>query len=237
MTDDRQWQDTSNDPGAGHDPSASMMNDSSQPDAAQTMGIEGGLAAPQRQRIPGGLILLGMVLAVATGALYAMRASGNLARSASGDASVEAKIEAALAAMSGEVQDGSMNDAELDADAELVIARLAGDATEKQVELEELSKNPFLTQLLRDEDGEAEGTVDRAMENRRKRLQAELENFKLQSVVNGSAPMALISDQVVKPGDAIGSFQVQRIDAMSVTLSAAGEQFRLSMDESLGHVP
>ncbi len=206
----------------------------------------GGEAPPATaSRIPGGVLMLVIVLAVAGAALFAMRLTGSVAQRDGAVQAAELQIEQALATLTGQAapQPGTAaEDAPLQT-TEQVIARFADDPTDKQVDLDHLRKNPFAlrlaartsTQTAGHADAPASG-VDMADQLRAKKLRAEVDRRQLQTVMHGRVPLAMVDGQVVREGDTLGSFRVAAIEQMAIVLDAEGNTYRLSMEQpQLGH--
>jgi len=195
--------------------------------------------APKRKRINEGALLLAAVLLVAAGVLLVMRQTGS-ARLSEGASTVEIQVEKALAQMTGGRVDENGN-LKLPS-TEAVVALFADDPASKQVGLNQLKFNPFalrVTTRIQPTDsaggGESENVADRrarqAAERRSKQLRQELKDLKLQTVMNGQSPMALISGQVVREQAQLGSFTVTAIEPMAVVLTAGDNSYRLTMKQ------
>lgn len=195
-------------------------------------------AAPTR-KLNQGVVLLVIVLVVAGGALYAMRKGG----SASIDTSindVELKIEAALAQVGLVHANGDDPQAAivaLAANTDLVIARFTADPSAQQVPIDQVQKNPFVMAGAARADEprsnlvESTSLEDRQRERRLAELRTELSGLQLQTVMNGRSPMAVISGRVVRERDTIGSFVVVTIEPRTVSLTAEGNSYQLTMEE------
>jgi hypothetical protein len=185
-------------------------------------------------------LMILLVLAVAAAALYVMRMTGNVNTTDTEAASAEQQIDQALKSLLKINERGhgpAPRQRDLDADA--VIARFADDPIEKQVGVDELVKNPFEV-MLRTEDGtqSAEDKTVAAAKQRAENarldlLRKELAGYRLQTIMTGASPMAMVSDQVVQVGDQLGSFRVAAIEEMAVTLTVDDNTYHLTMDSSM----
>ena len=200
----------------------------------------GGFATPKKGLRQGTLLLL-LVLAVASGTLWAMRKTGTVPGADTAIQAAEEKIEQALARLRGtDLANPAIDPKQLETlfgDTDQVIAMFVVDPTQNQVPIENIQKNPFALTLLTPnaeaEDGSADPALDRANEQRFRHLRAELKGMKLQSVMTSNhTPMALIDNKVVRPGDEIGSFKVVGIDSEAVRLRADGKNFTLTMERA-----
>jgi hypothetical protein len=179
----------------------------------------------------GTLLILGLA-ALGLVTIWGMRlgrgeVSGKLA-----DSQIEARIEQALAKLTkpaGLADDDPLlrkNIQDLLSDTDSIVKMLANDPAKNQVPIEFVKKNPFQMGV----ESVANGNAHQG--DSVKRLNAEFAKLKLQSVVNGRMPLAMINDQMCRVGDRVGSFTVTAIrqNELAVGLVAAGTTFNLSMD-------
>ena len=68
---------------------------------------------------------------------------------------------------------------------------------------------------------EAADPFDRALRHRTARGPTPAAELRLQAVVTGARPMALISGHLLRPGDAIGSYRLSRVEPSAVHLAGA----------------
>jgi len=238
----------------------SLLGKDAQPDPAvetddgspQTMSLLGGVARPEGMPEgdelttgPGGggllnqgTILIGIVTLIAAGSLYAMRLSqGDLSQDTA-TKQVEAKIEQALAKLT---QPGAMaasdplsqqNIEALFQDTDSIINMFSTDFTEHQVPAQLIKKNPFAIASTRRADEPP--PPDKAEQERLRKLRAlatELKGFELQSVMRGAVPVAVISGEFYRRGDRMGSFVVEQIEPLKVSVVAEGQRFELKIDD------
>jgi biotin carboxyl carrier protein len=184
------------------------------------------------------LLLLG-VIGVAAATLYAMRVGGHVDVNDASLVGVETKIEQALARLKADGAPATGLSAEQLAtmfkDTDEVVATFAADLTRKQVTLDYLQKNPF---ELFSPDGPKEvktadqAALDQAKVARQKKLKAELDTMKLQSLMSGGATrLAVVAGKVVREGDQVGSFTVTGISSAGVLLTADGNTWTLTMEQ------
>lgn len=198
--------------------------------------LEGQAETPPRRNQSA--MLLGGVLLVAVATLWLMRTGGAAALDQSiGD--VELKIESALAQVTTE--DGSLvsatDRAVLAADTDKVIARFTDNPAQQQVPLDQLRANPFVgrnrNQNAQVTEPVAVTPIDpdvQRLAQRQRVLKDEASRLTLQTVMNGRQPMAVVSGDIVRVGDQLGSFTVTRIQPMAVTLTADDHEFYLMME-------
>lgn len=203
------------------------------------MGV-GAAAGPTKKKINEGMLLLLIVLVVAAAVLFLMRKTGSATIDQS-LASVELKIEQALAQVSGNARpaDGARGIDALLRNSDDVIAMFVNDPSNKQVPPDHLKKNPFYRLAAARTSDEPTRTVpvvtaeERRRQLRVQQLRSELSGLTLQTVMRGKTPVAVISNQVVREQDKLGSFTVVTIEPMAVVLTAEGNSYRLTMDPPL----
>jgi len=200
------------------------------------LGLESSSGAkPNTGKTQSALIML-LVLIVAGGTLWTMRVTGGVEKMDSSVSVAEQKIEQALAKLKGESKDSPLeqdNLNELFGDTEQVVAIFEDDPTKKQINVDNLSKNPFELVVTNKKDDQTEtvSAIDRLKDERNKELKRELGKLELQSVLSGATPLAVISGKVVRVGDTIGSFDVVGITQTGVKLSAESNRYTLSMQQ------
>ncbi len=191
-----------------------------------------------KKTLPASVLLLIGLLVVGVAALSLMRIFGNVStQNDESMASAVKQIDMALAALVQQQetrlrQSGTGNDPEI-SDTDRVITMFIKDPTSKQVQPGEIQKNPFtLITARKDNDNHDQFVIDnRAKQEKMKRIRDELARMKLQTVMNGQTPMAVISGKVVRIGDQIGRFQIEQIKGVCVTLSTQGTKYQLSMEQ------
>lgn len=189
------------------------------------------IAAPEsvaprpRKRLPAQALTMTVVLGVSVAALWAMRQYGMRAGMVFASTAPE---------MPG-------NDASKARNYDRIMADLARIQQPLDIAMGEFQKSPFMldthpTQAQATGTPEVAGTSDaerlaRLREQRRQDLEARVHNFVLHSVVGGRVPVARIDDRIVKVGDLFDKdFKVEAIDGRSVSLSADGMGFTLTME-------
>lgn len=186
-----------------------------------------------------GTMIMLLIVAVGAGGLYAMRATqGDLTDAA--DAGVEARIEQALAKLirpDAMATDDPLRPDNLSAlfrDTDSIVAMFSADPARHQVPIDRLQKDPF---ELRVEAPRVEavhvGTpvpaTDRGHDALLRKLQLELADLQLQSIMQGARPIAVINGELLQPGQSIGSFTIKQITGSGVLLEAGGRSFTLAM--------
>lgn len=205
-------------------------------------------ASPSRSVSAGTLIILG-VLVVAAGSLYAMRLSQqDLAAGTAAAKDVEAKVEQALAKLTqpqAMAPDDPLAKRNLDAlfrDTDSIISMFASDMTKRQVPIDYVQKNPFVMPLTREPEpvvapnGMPAPVVERRDDGRLKKIQAEVKELKLQTVMEGRVPVAIINGGFVQVGQKVGSLVLKSLDSKtrSVELEWENQTFKLTMEEKPG---
>jgi len=186
-------------------------------------------------------LLLVLVCVIAAGTIYAMRLSQSDFFSGKHDSSaVEARIDQALAKLSNPdalPSDSPLRKDVFDAltqDADDVIEMFARDTAENQVPVDQLKMNPFLIRSASGEDvrqREMEEAERKAKERKLELIRA-AKRLKLESVVSGRRPVAVIDGEIVTAGTKVGElFVCQSInpDSRAVVLEAEGHRFILRM--------
>jgi hypothetical protein len=188
-------------------------------------------------------LLILLVFAVAGGSIYAMRMRQSDIGANPVNRTAEARVADALAKLS---QPQAMDPADplqppnlnklLDLNA--IVDWFASDHTDRQVPLENLQKNPFVVVVMPVAPQDPKvitPQIDKQNDERLQQLKLEFGDLKLQSIVNGSRPIAVINGVFVQQGQKIGSFMVRSISGVSVELESQGKTFTLQMDASPDH--
>ncbi len=183
-------------------------------------------------------VLLLLVTLIAAGALYGMRLTqGDISGNVSAD--VETRIDQVLAKLANPGKSDANPLAEetlqtLFRDTDAIVAMFADDPTRQQVPIEYVKKNPFANPLVEKKQAEAKkpnpSHAEREAEMRRRQLQSELSSYKLQTVMQGRTPVAIINGQLIQAGQELGSFTVGTIDSMRVELIADDTVYTLEME-------
>lgn len=192
---------------------------------------------PARKGLSQGTMLLIGLLVTSAGALYLMRSTqGEILGTAGSE--VEAKIEQALARLSNPHALSSTdtlaknNVNALFKDTNNIVAMFAIDPSTRQVPLEFVQKNPFQLSIARA--AETGSSAPTAVNNdaRTRKLEAELKALKLQTIMGGTRPVAVINGELYQPGQQVGSFTIKTIAGMAVQLEADGATFVMKMEDS-----
>ena len=225
-------------------------------DADKTLSLMGGVAQsggiaeddfelhsmkPGSKLLNQGTLLIVLVFIVAAGTLYAMRASQGEISSDDSAKQIEERIEAALAKLANPqampdkdpLKKENLN--ELFENVDEVVDTFEANVTNHQIPIEFVKKNPFLLPVYRSTEPEVkEETKEPEVDPQiaiRERLSKEVGELKVQSIMQGVRPVAIINGEFVQPGETIGSFTVADISQFSVNLVAEGESFTLVMEE------
>ncbi len=187
----------------------------------------------RKHRVNESILLIGGVVVLAVVALFVMRKTGAVNVDSTLGA-VELKIEQALAQIGKASHIETDSDLAVDLrDTDKVVAFFAYDPAEKQVNLDNVQKNPFVLHgLPGGAQQETQPAISREEQQRQlemQRLRDELSRFQLQTIVEGRTPMAVISGNVVKRGDELGSFKVVAIEAERVVVTVDGNFYQLTM--------
>ncbi len=186
-----------------------------------------------------GAVLIVVVVVAAVGAVMGMRAlsNSNNAAASTGNSDVENRIETFLennSEQAAQNEDGSTRET-------AVIEQLNTVYADRQVALDDVKKNPFITDAdkvngelpvvdLNTDNGQ------RAYERARREMQESFEQASKRVVVNtvlaGTNPMASINGKIVRPGgtlkvDAV-EFKIEEITTDHVIIIATNEEFELT---------
>jgi hypothetical protein len=176
-------------------------------------------------------VMLVLVVAVSGGLLFAMRTIGK-----------KSSIDFSAASY-----EDFQPDSKLQSDYERVMASLTSVQDPLDVALADLSRSPFAFRAadapiptpdnprpLATPQGESpEQAATRRSAARKAALAAELTKLTLHSVLGGKRPIARINDETLTVGDMVADqFLVVSIDGRSVTLSADGQNYVISMDQT-----
>jgi hypothetical protein len=190
----------------------------------------------------GSMVIL-MVAAIAIGSIYLMRLTQGDLSSGKEFREAEARIEQALAKLSNSqamAADDPLRRENLDSllqDTNSIVSMFNTDMTHRQVPIEEIQKDPFeLTPteqvvIVPTRSDEEARRAERERQ-RQQQLRTEFSRLRLQTVMQGRMPVAIINGDFVRVGGAIGSFTVRSIDGMTVELEADGQVFPLTMQDS-----
>ncbi len=227
-------------------------------DSAKTLSLMGGIVRPEglpeaeefqfeeqkikRKVLTQGTMLILVIFVIAAGTIWGMRVSQRSEGPSKLTQEHEAKIDNALkrlSSASGPAHDDPINPAnikKLFKDTDSIVSMFSTDPTKQQVPIDKIKKNPFVLPLF-----QSTSTVDAGFDARRsqeadrkhrEKLERELEGFDLQSVMNGAMPVAIINNDLLQPGQEIGSFTIKAINDVSVKLeSRGGMVFMLEMQD------
>lgn len=220
------------------DKSLSLMGGIVRPEGLPEMdefGLDSG--KPQRKVLTQGTMLMLLVFVIAAGTLWGMRLSQREAAASKSSKEVEKKIDDALKKFGAATgPQAPMNPTDIDKILEgtdAIVEVFATDAVQRQVPIEQIKKNPFVLPIF----GSAQSGPDplemegMAAMRQQETLRREMEGMKLQSIVLGAVPVAIIDGELVQVGQHLGSFVVRRINQMSVDLEFGGQVLVLKMED------
>jgi len=197
-------------------------------------------AKSNRKFLSQGTMLILIVFVIAAGTLYGMRLSNHIDGPSAHIKTMEAKVDQALAKLSAP-QGLAKNDAlqpanikKLFEDTDQIVSMFSADLTQRQVPIRFVKKNPFVLPVFQSvrEESDAYDAEDsaKAEQKRIRMLKQELGHYELQSIMQGSRPVAVINGELVQPGQRIGSFKLIAIHNRSVELQNGGTNFTLTME-------
>ena len=195
-------------------------------------GLEGLMPTAPTRRANLQAIILVVVVVASVALLLGMRQLG-----------VAPGLKSAQAKLNVEVPESPRENARRQ---ELLLAELAASRTSQRVPVEQLRVNPFVVASTVSGAGggaSAGGTTDadpqaraqaaaraRAIAERRAKLEQSLNAMTLHSVMAGSVPLARINSGVYRVGQNVDDiFTVSKIEGLTVTLTADGQEFILRM--------
>ncbi|MCC7146464.1 MAG: hypothetical protein IT443_08460 [Phycisphaeraceae bacterium] len=209
------------------------------PEAEEFSSGRGGLPS-----INQGTLLIVLIAAVGAGSLYAMRLSRTDFGAGAGS-KVEARIEQALAKLTRpEVLDPNdpllkKNLNTLFQDTDAIVEMFSTNPADHQVPINMVKKNPFRPQSAKvaTTGNDDSALAERELEKRKAALVGEARKLKLNSIVGGRVPMALINSDLCREGSTVGIFKVRKIrtDELAVELESAGMLFVLRMESNSGN--
>lgn len=186
-----------------------------------------------RRKIPTQTLLLGLVLAVSGASLFWMRHEG----------------------LKSGVDFKPINTDYKEADAEKartydrIMADLARIQEPLDVALGEFGKSPFMLdtgatkitesgQPVVDDAARMQAEAEARIKARREELVMMAGGLQLNSVMGGATPMARIDGEFVRVGDIVHeTFKVTEIDGLTVTVTAEGQTFKLTMEPKGNQAP
>ncbi len=188
-----------------------------------------------------GTILILAVALLAAGGIYLLRISQGEVGISTESKLFEAKIEQALVKLSNPTvlpSDDPLlarNIKSLFADTDSVVSMFSDNHVNRQVPLEYVKKNPFAAISERKivetgEPGEVVNVSERQHQKEMRRLAEEFKGLKLDAVMQGRVPVAIINGAIVQPGQTVGSFTVKAITGLGVELEAMEQSYTLTIE-------
>lgn len=219
-------QPTNIEPGAGDAPEGNKPEQygTFRLDALGVSGTGSMIESPPKRRVPVQALVLGVLVVLAGGALYAMRRLGMGPIGAIAEVNIDYNY------------DKTKGDS---ADHEKLLADLSASQIEHQVPADQVQKNPFRMPALHP-DVPVETKVEPnkptpeeiARLARQKEIADILKTLQVHSVLTGSIPVARIGDENVGVGDTLAKyFTVVSIGGREVEIQADGQLYTLSLDD------
>ena len=187
-------------------------------------------------------MLILVVAVIAAGSLYGMRLTQQDLGATAQTIKAEKRIDKALAEHNKSKSKGQEGDLlavgnvqKIVDDTEGLESILRPDMAQQQVPVNFVKKNPFIMPVAKSASSDGGPRESRAEQAKRRKqrqeLMNELKTFELQSVMQGARPVAIISGELVQPGQTLGRFMVKEIRDVSVDLEYNGEIFQLAMED------
>lgn len=173
------------------------------------------------------LVILG-ILILGAGAIYLMHMKA-------GPRAAQASTEAvtAKATIDEFLNDGGKNLSamrDLLKNTEKVIQQFAEYPSMTQVAVEDLKTNPFRMLAPQPAADDSAAAAARRLEEEKKKVMAELPSLQLQSIIHsGSVATCMISNRMLKEGDEINGFVIEKVNPDSVIVRKSRWRFSLSM--------
>lgn len=188
------------------------------------------------QGISQGTFILLLVAVVAAGAIYVMRLTQGTLSANAEILLFEAKIEQALARFGASAANPAVTDRLLPGDTESIIAMFTDDVTRRQIPKGQLKSDPFMPKIALASEVKPSDTADKSpgvAPVPPRSPAAELNKLKLEAVVQGRMPIAIINGSLYQVGQRLGAFRIRSIQGMEVELESAGETHVLKIDRTL----
>ena len=206
---------------------------------AETFDFEKG--SGKRKFLNQGTMLILVIAVIAAGTLYGMRISQREVAPSANTKKAEQKINEALKRLSkpkAVVANDPLalnNIEQLFDKTDKIVSVITGDLTQRQVPVNFVQKNPFVIPTFKSISPRGMSKAERDAEKKRQKLkmqiEKELNTLELQSIMQGARPVAIISGELVEPGQKIGRFKVKKIRDVAVDLEYRGEAYRLMMED------
>ena len=190
-------------------------------------------ASDGRRRIGQSTVMIIVVAVLAAGGLYLMRLSQGAVDPVAISPEVEAMVDVAIAReQSGKGGTGKLTGLFDDTDA--IIAMFTTDSTGRQVPLEYVKMNPFLLPDYAPTPTAGQAPTAAVTNKRQKdeltQWQMNVSLLKVELVIEGARSMAMINGQMLKPGNSINGFKVDKITNRAVQLTRGEHRFEIAME-------
>lgn len=187
----------------------------------------------------GTLILLAVAF-IAAAAIYVMRITQGSIAAGQEIAVIEAKIEQALARLGQTpmAESPASEDAKVWQlnDTQAIVAMFTDDVSRRQIPPNRLRSNPFSPKVMAPAPVEADASVSSPAPATTGVTPAELAKLKLEAVVHGRVPVAIINGSLYQVGQHVGSLRIRAIKGMEVELEADGQVHVIRIDRSLNRL-
>lgn len=217
-----------------HDDGNALSGLPGMPGAGQIGGLGAPIVGKSSGKFSGQVVIAGVVLVIAAGAIYAMRFVGLNAGFGGESVKIDYTAQSGTAEMNRRFEsvmgqlDASMSAVQLADSAALPAApftRPDANGTVEMTVFEEPSSMSDLDRLAR----MAEEERLARLEARAGLLKNELARLQVQGIIGGRVPAARVNGQPVTIGAMLGPFRVKHIERQSVFLEADGTTYELQI--------
>ena len=195
--------------------------------AAET--AEADYSVPGAKRFNRNSVIFALTCLIGIGGVYLYSLRQRPSQASAQVKEVENRVDKALARLVDENQ--KQQSRALFEDTNEMIKTFYEYPTKQQVALQELQRNPFSRLLAQDEGADNIEDAQRRRDALRRELTAKLEDFKLQSVLQGPrGATCLINGEIYSPGSRLGEdFTVKTIKPNSIVVAGHEMEFTLDM--------
>jgi hypothetical protein len=191
-------------------------------------GAPAGKPRRQMPKVDAGNLLLALLIVAGIGGVYLLKLRSGPSKASAEQIRTQSKVDQALLLLQ---RGGSLTGATQSA--RDVVDTLRYEAKSRQIPIERLPRNPFMSRVPGDAYGMQSGErldVPTVTETQRAEVLAAARTMKLQSVLFGEGGgTALISDRPVRVGDRIGGWKVAEIRPSEVVLTFADLKYVLKV--------
>jgi hypothetical protein len=220
------------------------MDDAGGDDAQMPLGVGGEVGGEEtyggesKPKVNTSTMALFAAFAAALVVLYLLGLQNKPRQASAEDLAKQAAVTSAIDDMLQHTDKGAKID-KLLSDTGRLVQLLMGALGNKGVEIGELPGNPFERVIaaapVRGDEPEVILPPNRSEQERLRLMAEEFGKLKVQMVITGSRPAAMINNQLVTLGAAVGEyFKVSEIQPNRVVLSSGGKSFVLKVDAPKG---